>query len=158
MTKSFDEIINEIKMVELKLLKCEPNSIMGVHWSSKLAGLKRVLSEVEMRDFEKWKSEYGLESEPNYSKETEYDCRAAYRAGQQYKQAEVDELKREMLNKANDAYADGQKSMRKMIKSNEDELQKRIDDASKELEYIHFYKTQNSNNAIKILKGDSHES
>ena len=126
--KSFDEIINEIKIVELKLLKCEPNSIMGVHWSSKLAGLKRDLSEVEMRDFEKWKSDYGLESEPNYSKETEYDCKAAYRAGQQSKQSEVDEL------------------------------QKRIDEALKELEYIHFYKTQNSNNAIKILKGDSHES
>ena len=43
MTKSFDEIINEIKIVELKLLKCEPNSIMGVHWSSKLAGLKMEL-------------------------------------------------------------------------------------------------------------------
>ena len=39
-----------------------------------------------------------------------------------------------------------------------DKLQKRIEDALKELEYIHFYKTQNSNNAIKILKGDSHES
>ena len=106
--KSFDEIINEIKIVELKLLKCEPNSIMGVHWSSKLAGLKRDLSEVEMRDFEKWKSDYGLESEPNYSKETEYDCKAAYRAGQQSKQSEVDEL------------------------------QKRIDEALKELEYIYF--------------------
>lgn len=35
-----------------------------------------------------------------------------------------------------------------------DELQKRIDDALKELECIHFYKTQNSNNAIKILKGE----
>ena len=51
-----------------------------------------------------------------------------YEAGQQSKQAEVDGL------------------------------QKRIDEALKELEYIHFYKTQNSNNAIKILKGDSHES
>ena len=55
-------------------------------------------------------------------------ARQAYKAGQQSKQAEVDEL------------------------------QKRIDEALKELEYIHFYKTQNSNNAIKILKGDSHES
>ena len=35
-----------------------------------------------------------------------------------------------------------------------DELQKRINEALKELEYIHFYKTQNSNNAIKILKGE----
>ena len=74
--------------------------------------------------FNKWKDEYGLEFEPNYSKETELDCKAAFKAGAQSKQAEVDEL------------------------------QKRIDDALKELEYIHFYKTQNSNNAIKILKGD----
>ena len=36
-----------------------------------------------------------------------------------------------------------------------DELQARIDGALKELEYIHFYKTQNSNNAIKILKGNT---
>ena len=35
-----------------------------------------------------------------------------------------------------------------------DKLQKRIEDALKELEYIHFYKTQNSDNAIKILKGE----
>ena len=35
-----------------------------------------------------------------------------------------------------------------------DSLQKRIEDALKELEYIHFYKTQNSDNAIKILKGE----
>ena len=41
--KRVDEIVNEIKIVELKILKCEPNSIMGVHWSSKLAGLKRKL-------------------------------------------------------------------------------------------------------------------
>ena len=47
MTKSFDEILNEIKIVELKLLKCESNSIMGVHWSSKLAGLKRKLGEMK---------------------------------------------------------------------------------------------------------------
>ena len=47
-----------------------------------------------------------------------------FHAGQQSKQAEVDELK------------------------------KRINLALKELEYIHFYKTQNSDNAIKILKGE----
>ena len=74
--------------------------------------------------FNKWKDEYGLEFEPNYSKETELDCMAAFKAGQQSKQDEIDEL------------------------------QKRIDDALKELERIHFYKTQNSNNAIKILKGE----
>ena len=49
-----------------------------------------------------------------------------------------------------DCYKAGQKSRQAEV----DELQKRIDDALKELEYIHFYKTQNSNNAIKILKGD----
>ena len=49
-----------------------------------------------------------------------------YEAGQQSKQAEVDELKREILNKTNEAYADGQKSMRKMIKSNEDELREMV--------------------------------
>lgn len=37
------EIIEKIKEVELKLLKYEPNSIMGVHYSSKIAGLKREL-------------------------------------------------------------------------------------------------------------------
>ena len=54
-------------------------------------------------------------------------CEDAFEAGQQSKQDEVDELKREMLNKTNEAYADGQKSMRKMIKSNEDELQNKYD-------------------------------
>ena len=49
-----------------------------------------------------------------------------------------------------DAYEAGQQSKQAEV----DELQKRIDEALKELEYIHFYKTQNSKNAIKILKGD----
>ena len=42
--------------------------------------------------FNKWKDEYGLEFEPNYSKETELDCKAAFKAGKQSKQAEIDEL------------------------------------------------------------------
>ena len=50
-------------------------------------------------------------------------------------------------------YEAGQQSKQDEV----DELQKRIDDALKELEYIHFYKTQNSNNAIKILKGNTSE-
>ena len=41
--KSFDELLQEIKETEIKLSKYELNSIMGVHWSSKLAGLKREL-------------------------------------------------------------------------------------------------------------------
>lgn len=80
----------------------------------------------------------------------------AFKAGQQSKQAEVDELKREMTNKTNDAYADGQKSMRKMIKSNEDELQKRIDDALSEIESgitgKHHVKS-----IINILKGNTND-
>lgn len=81
-----------------------------------------------------------------------------YEAGQQSKQAEVDELKREMLNKTNEAYADGQKSMRKMIKSNEDELQKRIDDALNKSEDFYDFGDGESamafcNEIINILKG-----
>ena len=44
--------------------------------------------------FNKWKDEYGLEFEPNYSKETELDCKAAFKAGQQSKQTEIDNLKK----------------------------------------------------------------
>ena len=44
--------------------------------------------------FNKWKDEYGLEFEPNYSKETELDCKAAFKAGKQSKQAEIDNLKK----------------------------------------------------------------
>lgn len=45
-------------------------------------------------DFKQWKDDYGLEFEPNYSKETELDCMAAFKAGQQSKQAEVDDLRK----------------------------------------------------------------
>ena len=44
--------------------------------------------------FNKWKDEYGLEFEPNYTKETELDCKAAFKAGQQFKQAEIVELQK----------------------------------------------------------------
>ena len=90
---SFEDLLNEIKEVEFKLSKCELNSIMGVHWSSKLAGLKRKMREMK-KDFMQWKDEYGLEFEPNYSKETELDCKAAFKAGQQSKQAEIDLLQK----------------------------------------------------------------
>ena len=46
------------------------------------------------KDFMQWKDEYGLEFEPNYSKETELDCKAAFKAGQQSKQAEIDLLQK----------------------------------------------------------------
>ena len=72
-----------------------------------------------MKSFDEWLNTTKLRG---YMDENSLE--AAYEAGAQSKQAEVDEL------------------------------QKRIDEALKELEYIHFYKTQNSKNAIKILKGD----
>lgn len=79
--------------------------------------------------------------------------------GEQSKQAEVDELKREILNKTNEAYADGQRSMRKMIKSNEDELRKRIDQAlNKSKDFYDFGDGESAmafcNEIINILKGD----
>ena len=46
------------------------------------------------KDFKQWKDDYGLEFEPNYSKETELDCKAAFEAGQQSKQSKVDELQK----------------------------------------------------------------
>ena len=68
------------------------------------------------KDFKQWKDDYGLEFEPNYSKETELDCKAAFEAGQQSKQAEVDELRKRIddaLNKSEDFYdfGDGESAM-----------------------------------------------
>ena len=73
-----------------------------------------------MKNFDEW-----LDTTKLRGYMDENSLEAAWEAGQQSKQAEVDEL------------------------------QKRIEEALKELEYIHFYKTQNSNNAIKILKGNT---
>lgn len=82
-----------------------------------------------------------------------------YEAGQQSRQAEINELKREMINKTNEAYVDGQKSMRKMIKSNEDELRKRIDEAMK---YVSESPLKDVSrramiNFMDILKGNTNE-
>ena len=75
-----------------------------------------------------------------------------FQSGQQSKQDEVDELQKrvkelELINFDSELHFDA-------AKEHIDNLQKRIDDALKELECIYFYKTQNSNNAIKILKGE----
>ena len=97
-----------------------------------------------MKSFDEWWSEHKKNGfVPTFSDVASN----AFKAGQQSKQAEVDELKREVLNKTNEAYADGQKSMRKMIKSNEDELQKRIDDVT--------YKLNNIKN--DALRGHRHD-
>ena len=111
-----------------------------------------------MKSFDEW-----LDTTKLRGYMDENSLEAAWEAGQQSKQAEVDELKREMTNKTNEAYADGQKSMRKMIKSNEDELQKRIDD----LKYFCIKGVESNmlsieyNQALigmyKILKGNTND-
>ena len=87
------------------------------------------------KSFDEWFKEkhlsLSIHANAGFQKDLEVKniAKSAFKAGQQSKQDEIDELKREIINKTNEAYADGQKSMRKMIKSNEDELQKRIDGA-----------------------------
>ena len=81
-----------------------------------------------------------------------FSAKDFFEAGQQSKQAEIDELK--MANHNLSVMTAEAESYSDYWKYELDKLQNRIDDALKELEYIHFYKTQNSDNAIKILKGE----
>ena len=97
--------------------------------------------------------------EDNYASENTQLAKDFFDAGQQSKQAEIDELqnKYEAMYRAFTVADDCRKEWHRCyvgIRQREDDLQKRIEDALKELEYIHFYKTQNSDNAIKILKGE----
>ena len=110
-----------------------------------------------MSEFDIFFDEY--ENKHNCSPE-KYEC---FEAGQQSKQDEIDELQKNFNNALKtidiqQQFLDDADGANKIITSQLYELQKRIDEALKELEYIHFYKTQNSNNAINILKGCSHES
>lgn len=91
--------------------------------------------------------------------DSQRDCfEKGFEAGQQSKQAEVDELKREMLNKTNEAYVDGQKSMRKMIKSNEDELRRRIDEGIYDLQHIESAMWEEQvEHALRVLKGNTND-
>ena len=92
-------------------------------------------SKTEVLSFDELARFHGLSlmkwDEDNYASENTQLANDFFEAGQKSKQGEVDKLQTEV-----------------------EELQKRIDDALKELELIHFYKTQNSNNAIEILKGE----
>ena len=79
-------------------------------------------------------------------------AKVMYLDGQKSKQSEIEDLQKrvkelELINFDSELHFDA-------AKEHIDDLQKRIEDALKELEYIHFYKTQNSDNAIKILKGE----
>lgn len=70
--------------------------------------------------------------EDNYASENTQLANDFYEAGQQSRQAEVDELNfqlAEMKSRLNEAYTDGQSSMYKTKQAEIDELQKHIDDA-----------------------------
>lgn len=120
------------------------------------------MGEKMMKSFDEWINENGFNFRPE-----QYDLyKYLYEAGQQSKQAEVDELRREILNKTNEAYADGQKSMRKMIKSNENELYKRIDEIENHVEINYDCERSDDNHSywsgynqamrelFEILKGE----
>ena len=82
--------------------------------------------------FNKWKDEYGLEFEPNYSKETELDCKAAFKAGQQSRQNEIDDLK--MANYNLSVMVAEAESYSECWKYLQDKLQKRLDEINNHLE------------------------
>ena len=82
--------------------------------------------------FKKWADEYALNCEPNYSEETRKDCLAAYEAGQQSKQDEINVLQKrvnelELINFDSELYFDA-------AKEHIDHLQKRIDEISNHVE------------------------
>lgn len=84
-----------------------------------------------MNSFDKWKEEYGLQSEPNYSEHTEKDCKSAFEAGQQSQQAKIGILQIK-LNGADERAAAVLNHKNKMI----DELQARNDYLSKKFNDI----------------------
>ena len=109
------------------------------------------------KDFMQWKDEYGLEFEPNYSKETELDCKAAFKAGQQSKQDEVDELK--MANHNLSVMVAEAESYSEYWKYERDKLQKRINEVIYDLQHIESVMWEEQvEHVLMVLKGDSHES
>lgn len=116
--------------------------------------------EQQLVQFNKWADHEGLSlrmsGEFDHSNKDTHMAYLGYVEGQQSKQAEVDELKREMLNKTNEAYADGQKSMRKMIKNNEDELRKNLNNALKTIEIQQRF-LDDADGANKILTSQASE-
>ena len=118
--------------------------------------------------FNKWKDEYGLEFEPNYSKETELDCKAAFEAGQQSKQskqAEIEELQKNFNNALKtidiqQQFLDDTDGAIKIITSQVDEMKKRIDDLKSfcikgvESNMLSIEYNQALIDMYKILKGE----
>ena len=123
-----------------------------------------------MNSFDKWKEEYGLQSEPNYSEHTEKDCKSSFEAGQQSQQAKIDELNAD-FRKVGMALATATKEaitwMDKSKKSDFinqglelkiDELQSRVDEALKQLDLAYpesWYCCVEQ--TIDILKGNKDE-
>ena len=102
--------------------------------------------------FNKWKYEYGLEFEPNYSKETESDCKAAFKAGQQSKQAEIVELKTGNHNLS--VMAAEAESYSEYWKYERDKLQKKIDLVLDYIEPSDEISHKAYRELYKILKGE----
>lgn len=110
-----------------------------------------------MKSFEdSWKeNRHVFESTRNLAK-------AMYLDGQQSKQAEVDELRKEFDDfKLRAHHISVQRldieAFYDYEKNRANRLQKRIDEALIELEALSLVRTVNSNNAIKILKGNKDE-
>ena len=101
-----------------------------------------------MKSFDEW-----LDTTKLRGYMDENSLEAAYEAGQQSKQAEVDELQLKLSEDSRVLH-----NVIDIARKKCEELQKRIDGALKELELLNYYRTGNSDNAINILKGDSHES
>ena len=101
-----------------------------------------------MKSFDEW-----LDTTKLRGYMDENSLEAAYEAGQQSKQAEVDELQLKLSEDSRVLH-----NVIDIERKKCEELQKRIDGALKELELLNYYRTGNSDNAINILKGDSHES
>ena len=78
--------------------------------------------------------------------------RDAYEAGQQSKQAEIDELQLKLSEDSRVLH-----NVIDIERKKCEELQARIDGALKELELLNCYRTGNSDNAINILKGNKDE-
>ena len=102
--------------------------------------------------FKKWADEYALNCEPNYGEETRKDCLAAYEAGQQSKQDEVDELK--MTNHNLSVMVAEAESYSEYWKYERDKLQKRIDTVLDYIEPIDEISHKAYRELYKILKGD----
>ena len=101
--------------------------------------------------FNKWKDEYGLEFEPNYSKETELDCKAAFKAGQQSRQAEIDDLV-SLVKSSADSEMNLFDELQRVSKDR-DELQKQVDNLTNTNESLVAYKNQ----LLDAIEGDEND-